>query len=167
MPSKVILLNKQRRDAIDIKWAQSVTDVLFDKVLDNLNKSCPAFIAPGLLPAVAARGNISLALVSNNQIKKLNKDWMNKNYPTDVLSFPLCLDAPPEPLPWEIGEIVISIEKAREQAETFGHSFEREFAFLFVHGVLHVFGFDHMTPEDEKEMFGRQKKILDKAGFLR
>jgi len=121
-----------------------------------------------MLEDMAERGQFSLVLVSDRQIRTLNKDWMGKDKPTDVLSFPLSIDPPPSvELPWEVGEIVISVEKAQEQAIDYGHSFEREMAFLFVHGMLHVLGFDHMEPKEEKEMFGRQKQILNAAGFKR
>jgi probable rRNA maturation factor len=70
-------------------------------------------------------------------------------------------------VPFEMGELIISAEKAQEQAEEYGHSFEREMAFLFVHGCLHVLGFDHLTKAEEKEMFSRQKQILDSCGFKR
>ena len=66
-----------------------------------------------------------------------------------------------------IGDIVISLERANEQAEEYGHSFEREVGFLTVHSMLHLFGYDHMTPEDEEEMFGYQNDILNEMGLSR
>ena len=66
-----------------------------------------------------------------------------------------------------LGDIVISLERAAEQAREYGHSFQREVAFLTVHSMLHLLGYDHMTPEDEKEMFGHQKKIMEKLGISR
>lgn len=66
-----------------------------------------------------------------------------------------------------LGDIVISLERAAEQAKEYGHSFEREVAFLTVHSMLHLLGYDHMTPEDEEEMFGHQKKIMEKLGISR
>ena len=66
-----------------------------------------------------------------------------------------------------LGDIVISLERAAEQAKEYGHSFQREVAFLTVHSMLHLLGYDHMTPEDEKEMFGHQKKIMEKLGISR
>ena len=66
-----------------------------------------------------------------------------------------------------LGDIVISLERAAEQAEEYGHSFEREVGFLTVHSMLHLFGYDHMTPEDEEEMFGYQEDILKEMGLLR
>jgi probable rRNA maturation factor len=93
---------------------------------------------------------------------------MGKDAPTDVLSFPLELEEPPLPdLPWEVGEVIISAERAQEQAIEYQHTLERELCFLFVHGLLHVLGFDHMEPGDEKDMFSRQKEILHAAGIQR
>lgn len=66
-----------------------------------------------------------------------------------------------------LGDIVISIPKALAQAQEYGHSVEREIGFLFVHGFLHLIGYDHMTEEDEKIMFGKQEEILAKAGITR
>lgn len=66
-----------------------------------------------------------------------------------------------------LGDIVISLERAAKQAKEYGHSFQREVAFLTVHSMLHLLGYDHMTPEDEKEMFGHQKKIMEKLGISR
>ena len=66
-----------------------------------------------------------------------------------------------------IGELFISVDKAREQAAEYGHSFEREMGFLAVHGFLHINGYDHYTPEEEKEMFGLQEEILTAYGLTR
>ena len=66
-----------------------------------------------------------------------------------------------------LGDIVISLERANEQAEEYGHSFVREVTFLTVHSMLHLLGYDHMTPEDEEEMFGYQNDILEEMGISR
>ena len=66
-----------------------------------------------------------------------------------------------------LGDIVISLETASRQAQEYGHSFEREIGFLTVHSMLHLFGYDHMTPEDEEEMFGYQREILERMGLER
>ena len=66
-----------------------------------------------------------------------------------------------------LGDIVISLERAKEQSEEYGHSFEREIGFLTVHSMLHLLGYDHMTPEEEKEMFGYQNEILGEMGLKR
>ncbi len=121
---------------------------------------------------------ISVVLIDNEGIRDLNNMHRGIDRATDVLSFPmfeydedgdiiedyaefnemgeLCL-----------GDIVISLERAFEQAEEYGHSFEREVGFLCVHSMLHLLGYDHMTPEDEEEMFGYQRDILDEIGLTR
>lgn len=125
------------------------------------------WLEPLQLQEMEARAEISVTLVSNRSIRKLNREWMGKDFPTDVLSFPLSLESPEAGMPWEMGDLVISVEKASEQALVYGHSLERELAFLLVHGFLHVLGFDHQTEADEKEMFGRQREVLRAAGFPR
>jgi probable rRNA maturation factor len=168
MASKINISNRQRMLELDLQYVESMAIKLAHGVFANLSANPPAHLDDHLIEELAARGGFSLVLVSNRQIQKLNKEWMGKNRPTDVLSFPLDLEPPPsEQIPWEVGEIVISVEKADEQAESYGHSFERELAFLFIHGMLHILGFDHLEPDDEKDMFGRQKRILTKCGFKR
>ena len=112
---------------------------------------------------------VSVTFVDDEGIRTLNKKFRNMDKPTDVLSFPL-LDYEGESeepffdeLCHNLGDIVISLERAMAQANEFGHSFEREVAFLTAHSMLHLLGYDHETsPEDEKEMFARQKKIIEK-----
>lgn len=159
--------NRQRRVRVVKTEVAETFARLLTYVLDNLRREPAAHLRKLDMDKLEERGLLSVVLASNAQIRKLNLEWMGKDYATDVLSFPMDLVPPPVGLPWEFGEIVISLEKAQEQADCYGHSFERELAFLFVHGVLHVLGFDHMTPPEEKEMFARQRKILNKAGFKR
>lgn len=110
---------------------------------------------------------IGVTLVDNEFIHKLNRDYRKIDRPTDVISFAFLdginnkegLFKSNEEV--DLGEIYISIPKAKEQAIEYGHNEEREFCFLFVHGLLHLLGYDHMTPEDEKVMFDLQDKILD------
>lgn len=112
----------------------------------------------------------SLAVVRNPEIKDLNQNYRKINKETDVLSFPALQAATNMPLKLptlELGDIVISIDKLKEQAEGYGHSEQREGAFLFVHGFLHLLGYDHEDPAEEREMFKLQDKILKEAGFLR
>lgn len=114
---------------------------------------------------------VSISFVDNNEIKELNKQYRNKDAATDVLSFPMLEfedaeeDSTDEGEYMEtdmlLGDIVISLEKAREQAVEYGHSFERELAFLLVHGVLHLIGMDHEDEEQEKEMLEKQDRILE------
>lgn len=167
MAAELIVVNRQRRYAVDRPWVEATGLNLLQALLDNLKKSPPSHLRPGDLVELESRGVFSLALISNARIRQLNLQWMGKDRPTDVLSFPMELDPPPPGMPWEAGEILISVEKASEQAHAYGHSLERELAFLLVHGLLHVLGFDHQNPKDEKEMFGRQREILNSCGMAR
>lgn len=108
--------------------------------------------------------SFSLIFVDNQKIQEINRDYRAKDYPTDVISFQI-VDQPLMESNFyhdlELGDIFISIDKAKEQAQEYGHSFEREVCFLFTHGLLHILGFDHLTEAEEKEMFGLQDEILD------
>lgn len=116
---------------------------------------------------------LSVTFVTNEAIHEINKQYRDKDAPTDVISFALeelgegetAIIA--EGMPRILGDIIISIDRTREQAEEFGHSFERELGFLAVHGFLHLLGYDHMTLEDEKVMFGKQDEILESFGLSR
>ncbi len=121
---------------------------------------------------------ISVMFADNERIQRLNRNHRGIDRATDVLSFPLFeydesgeiiedeLDFNPEG-EMLLGDIVISLERAAEQAEEYGHSFEREIGFLTVHSMLHLFGYDHMTPEDEEDMFEYQREILEQMGLTR
>ncbi len=162
--------NRQRSCAVDqvgtVKLAEKLAAAVFADLIAHPGKVVP----PRLARELGSREReavLSLVLVSNRQIRQLNKEWRDKDAATDVLSFPLELVPPPAGLPWEIGEVFISLPKAQEQAKEYGHSFKRELAFLFVHGLLHILGFDHLTKAQEKDMFGRQKRILEACGIMR
>lgn len=101
---------------------------------------------------------LSIIIVDNNKIHEINKQYRDIDNPTDVISFAM-IDGENE-LPQEMGDIFISYDKIIEQAENYGHSILREFSFLVSHGVHHLLGYDHMTPEDEKVMFEKQENIL-------
>ncbi len=116
------------------------------------------------------RCEISVTFVDMEEIHELNKLHRGVDKPTDVLSFPqfedVCEEAPEE---GEIclGDVVICREKAAEQAEEFGHSFEREILYLFVHSVLHLLGYDHMEEGEKKVMRAREEKIMEHIDVLR
>ena len=116
---------------------------------------------------------ISLSIVSDEEIHNINRQFRNIDNPTDVLSFPqLTFEEGEEADVNEngeivLGDIIISIDKAREQAKEYGHSLERELAFLAVHSMLHLMGYDHMEKDEEEDMFQRQKEILIRAGIPR
>ena len=111
---------------------------------------------------------ISVSLVDNAFIHEMNRDYRGIDRPTDVISFAFLDNEDKETIfknkePVCLGDIYISVDKAKEQAEEYGHSLERELSFLFVHGLLHLLGYDHMNEEDEKIMFKLQDEILPKG----
>ena len=116
--------------------------------------------------------DISVTVTDNIHIHELNREYRGVDRPTDVLSFPMYSftddDMPEEgPAPVVLGDIFISVERAKEQAVEYGHSFQREISFLTVHSVLHLLGYDHEVSEKaENEMFSLQDKIMDKLGIL-
>jgi probable rRNA maturation factor len=116
---------------------------------------------------------LSVTFVDNNRIQEINKEYRQKDKPTDVISFALEemtegeLQIAGADIPRHLGDIIISVPKTREQADEYGHSFMRELGFLTVHGFLHLLGYDHMNEVDEKIMFSRQAEILDKFGLIR
>jgi probable rRNA maturation factor len=103
----------------------------------------------------------NIILVDNEKIKELNSQYRKIDNETDVLSFENDQGLA------EIGDIFISIDKAKEQAKDYEHSFERELAFLSVHGFLHCLGYDHLNKNDEEVMFDLQKQILDNSKYRR
>ncbi|MDY2907111.1 MAG: rRNA maturation RNase YbeY [Eubacteriales bacterium] len=116
------------------------------------------------------RAEVSVTFTDNEGIHALNREYRNVDRPTDVLSFPLSdgEDYDTDGDAVLLGDIVISLERAQTQAEEYGHSFEREVAFLTVHSMLHLLGYDHETsPDDERDMFARQDEILISAGMTR
>ena len=115
---------------------------------------------------------VSVTLVDNESIREINREHRDIDKATDVLSFPLgdddSFDTDPETRAILLGDIVISLERADEQAKEFGHSFRREVAFLITHSLFHLLGYDHVdSDEDEKLMFGKQDKVLQKLGITR
>lgn len=125
---------------------------------------------------------VSVTLVDNESIHEINREHRGVDAPTDVLSFPMIEYSRPgdfsgienyddnfNPDSGEalLGDIVLSLPKVREQAKAYGHSLKREFAFLIVHSMLHLLGYDHMTPEEAAFMENKQKDILNEKNILR
>lgn len=115
---------------------------------------------------------VSVTFTDNEGIRELNRKFRNIDRSTDVLSFPLfdytgeSEEPPVDEFVGMLGDIVISLEQAKKQAEEFGHSFEREAAFLTVHSMLHLLGYDHEAGGDEEaDMRRRQREILDRMGL--
>lgn len=110
-------------------------------------------------------GSVSLLVTDNNEIRRLNRDFRGIDRETDVLSFPAGEEYGNEEA--TLGDIAISLPRAEAQAEEYGHSLERELAFLTVHGMLHLLGYDHIEAADEARMRQEQTKILTEMGIER
>ena len=107
---------------------------------------------------------VSVTFTDNEGIRAINRTHREIDAPTDVLSFPLFEENAKGVK--MLGDIVLSLEKCRAQAEEFGHGFDRECAFLVVHSTLHLLGYDHVTSEEEDiDMRARQRAVVEKMGF--
>jgi probable rRNA maturation factor len=104
------------------------------------------------------KGSVSLLFTGDDNIRQLNKQYRGKDAVTDVLSFPSGEEG-------FLGDIALCLPRAYEQAEEFGHSSEREVAFLVAHSMLHLFGYDHDSEEGERAMRERQREIMKTAGY--
>lgn len=130
----------------------------------------------GMIEGIAD-GEVALTFTDDEGIQELNRTYRGIDGPTDVLSFPMWERSAdemdivwPDQDPAEanlLGDIVISVPRAREQSEAYGHSLEREIGFLFVHGFLHLVGYDHDSEEAENLMFAKQERILAEVGLTR
>lgn len=121
---------------------------------------------------------VSVSFVSDEEIREINAEQRDIDKATDVLSFPFMqlkegdgdideMDLNPDTAAIMLGDIVISVERAKAQAEEYGHGTDREIAFLVCHGFLHLMGFDHMEKDEEKVMFAKADEILNGLGFIR
>ena len=155
-------------EPFDLKaLAEKVADAVLDEV------GCPYEAAASLL------------VTGDDEIREINRDQRGIDAVTDVLSFPMIpysspgdfsvLDEPgadseyfePESGELELGDMVVDLKRCQEQAVSYGHSLQREFAFLIAHSMLHLTGYDHMTPPEEEEMCALQEKILSRLGIGR
>jgi len=107
---------------------------------------------------------VSVSFVTNEEIKELNKEFRNVDSETDVLSFPMDDEFEGVVL---LGDIVLSTQRIIEQANDFGHSLEREMAYLTVHSMLHLLGYDHMNDDEKSEMRSREKEIMKKLQIFK
>lgn len=128
---------------------------------------------------------VNLTFTDNNGIREINRDYREMDLPTDVLSFPMVpYESPadfsileedmirissfnPETEELLLGDIIISLERAKEQAEEYGHSLKREICFLVAHSMLHLFGYDHMEEEEREIMEQKQRDVLDALNISR
>ena len=141
-----------------------VNEVEEIKELDTINE---------LLNFVVIKENLenclfNIILVDNDYIHKLNKEYRGIDRVTDVISFALEDSQGEGKLDFRVlGDIYISVDKAKDQAKEYGHSFLRELSFLTIHGLLHLLGYDHMTKEEEEIMFKKQDELLNEFGITR
>lgn len=144
---------------------------------EQLDDQALAFVGKVLEHAAqhekTGEAEVSVTFTDDEAIRAINRDYREKDQATDVISFSMEEQGEDEVAiigetgPRLLGDIIISVERTKLQAEEYGHSFERELGFLAVHGFLHLLGYDHMNEQDEKEMFGKQEEILTSLGVTR
>lgn len=122
---------------------------------------------------ISENKELSITFVNDEEIRAINKAYRQKDEPTDVISFALLETDEDEViikdknLPVMLGDIIISVDKIKQQSISYGHSFKRELGFLVAHGLLHLLGYNHLTKSDEMEMFQKQNDYLKEFGFER
>ena len=143
---EITVYNRTNQDA-------GVFEQLFEKIAEKAEQRL----------ALSDDYELSVTFVRSRTIHTINRDYRGIDRPTDVISFAIRDDMEFEMVEGmnDLGDIFINIDYARKQAKQYGHSYRREIAFLFTHGMLHCLGYDHMKEEDEKVMFALQDEILD------
>ena len=138
----------------------------YDKIIKNVFLAC--FKEENL---TGKNLYINVILTNPDNIRKINKEHRNIDKATDVLSFPMFAKEELETIELEhlevLGDIVISIERVKEQANEYNHSFEREFAYMLVHGFYHLIGYDHMEENEKKQMREKEENVLNKLNIKR
>ena len=148
---QILIDNRQDKVSID--------DDIYD-VIEKVAKECLKLEGKGL------NFEVSVSFVDNEEIQKLNRDYRNVDSPTDVLSFPMDDEETDLYIPL-LGDIVISAERALEQATEFGHSFLREVAYLAAHSMFHLMGYDHMNDEEKQTMRQKEKEVMKILGIFK
>ena len=164
-----LIIEKETEDSFDFDEEKAAEDII-EQALEYLK--CPYEV------------QVNLTLTDNEGIHAINKEYRQIDRPTDVLSFPLIDYEEPNVFPegmeeaaedyfdldtgeLMLGDIIISVEKCKEQAAEYGHSVLREYSFLIVHSILHLFGYDHMEDDERAVMEEKQREILESAGIFR
>ena len=142
-------------------------DFVFDNEVENFENNYEQDFTAIIEQALKTLGieddvEVSCVLVDDERIHEINREYRHIDRSTDVISFAMEDNDQfyVEGMPRTLGDIFISVDHAKKQAEEYGHSLRREMCFLFTHGILHLLGYDHMTDEQEKEMFGLQDQVL-------
>lgn len=156
---------------LDITWEEdTISPEQHESLTVLLNKAVREAIR---LADGSEEAEVSLMLVDDRRIHTLNREYRGVDRPTDVLSFAMQEETEEEAdfgFEFEdemLGDIVISVERARMQAEEYGHPFEREIAYLAVHGTLHLLGYDHETESDKQEMRSKEEEVMISLGLER
>lgn len=142
---------------------------IFNKTEEKIDKRFVRKVVKHTLKKMEAeKSEVNIIFVGLEEIHEINKTYRNVDRPTDVISF--ALEDTEDVTVYEervLGDIYICLDKVHEQAKEYGHTEIREMAFLIVHGLLHLLGYDHMIKEEEKIMFGLQEEILNEMGITR
>ena len=154
----------------EITYLNLEENQIYEKTVEKVLHKC--FEEEGLLDSKLI---ITITFTTPEEIRKINKKYRKIDKATDVLSFPMFekeeLDEKIKNKDFlyedVLGDIIISIEKVREQAEEYGHSFERELSYMLVHGFYHLMGYDHIEEEDKKIMRPKEEKILNELKITR
>ena len=153
-----------------LEYLEEKENAKYEEIIEKVIKKC--FEVENLIDSQLY---ISITLTNPENIHKINKEYRNVDKPTDVLSFPMFekeeIDKKIAEKDFEyedvLGDIVISIEQVQNQAEEYGHGFEREFAYMIVHGFYHLMGYDHMVEEDKLIMRQKEENILNSLEIKR
>ena len=142
---------------------------IFNKTEEKIDKSFVRKVVKHTLKKMEAeKSEVNIIFVGLEEIHEINKTYRNVDRPTDVISF--ALEDTEDVTVYEervLGDIYICLDKVHEQAKEYGHTEIREMAFLIVHGLLHLLGYDHQTESDAKIMFAKQEEVLEKYGIKR
>lgn len=160
------------------RWERIRVSVYFDnrqnikEITDELMESLEHVVDIALqTEGIHLPVEVSISFVDNHEIQQLNREYRDKDQPTDVLSFPLVdreqLEGGQAYGEMLLGDIIISIPRAQEQAIEYGHSFLREMAYLTVHGMFHLMGYDHMEPEEKAIMRKKEEQVMKEVNITR
>ncbi len=152
-------------------------EISYNQIKEKVNEELLRKVVQTVLTLEGIRHEVDvyITLTNNEEIHKINREYRAVDRPTDVLSFPMYEREEIEKLREEkkdeieeiLGDIIISIPKTKEQAEEYGHSYERELAYLTTHGMLHLLGYDHMIEEEKAVMREHEEAVLEKLNILR